>query len=50
MKVRILFSYSPTIAFHLNTIGEVLFYRNKKGEAIRRPADQYRVHNPKLVE
>jgi len=23
--------------------GEVLFYRNKKGEAIRRPADQYRV-------
>lgn len=24
-------------------VGEVLFYRNKKGEAIRRPADQYRV-------
>ncbi|KAF8220193.1 hypothetical protein L208DRAFT_1382738 [Tricholoma matsutake] len=23
--------------------GEVLFYRNKKGEAIRRPADEYRV-------
>jgi len=23
--------------------GDVLFYRNKKGEAVRRPADQYRL-------
>jgi hypothetical protein len=26
--------------------GEVLFYRNARGEALRRPADEYRV-NPK---
>jgi hypothetical protein len=28
---------------YLLVIGEVIFYRDKKGQAIRRPADQYRV-------
>lgn len=45
-----LLSHCAVIAAYSKPTGEVLFYRNKKGEAIRRPADQYRVHNPKLVE
>ncbi|KAG6887660.1 hypothetical protein C0995_013685 [Termitomyces sp. Mi166 len=29
--------------------GDVLFYRDKKGQAVRRPADQYRVLNTKTL-
>ena len=26
-------------------LGDVLFYRDKKGQALRRPADQYRIES-----
>jgi len=26
-------------------LGDVLFYRNKKGEAVRRPSEEYRVES-----